>query len=111
MTQREKIKKELAFRLRVPVSDILDRREAANLLGVGENAWTNLPQTAPNCYQAELKPNGYNLYVRQHLLGSRAAWKGLKLRWPDAPESDTLAFIKGAGADDEYADQVMNGWK
>ena len=103
MTKKIDLKRELARRLstqlgrRVDLSEILDRREAAEAAGYHPNHWTNGYADLPNFYFADpnrFGPNGLMLFVRSHV-ERRSKWESTNLGWPDASnEPSTADFIK-----------------
>jgi hypothetical protein len=74
------LKAELAERLGVPVEDILNREEAAALLGRHPKTLSNEGLKAPCFYKGRLGRNGLALYVREQL----TQWRADPVKWLEA---------------------------
>lgn len=114
-----KWKRELATRLSVPLSEILDRHEAAQVLGLHPKTLTNLAVALrPRFFKAPLGRNGYALYCREELehyrlrpdewaKAQRAVAAG-PLPWPPEVIVNPVRWmLKHLGMDEDYIQAVL----
>lgn len=120
--KRDLLKQELADKLQVDVSDILERPEAATILGYrNPKTLSNQKHTAPCYYLGDLGKEGMALYSRPDLIRwrddpeyKRAMDKlgsaGRPLPWPDTevhPFASVADFCRKLGMSEEEIEEVL----
>jgi hypothetical protein len=96
-TKRDLLKRELADKFNVPLTDVLERPEAAALLGLkNRKSVSNRKELHPPFYKGDLGRNGIALYLRSDLVRwqsdheyrraiEREGRAGRPLSWPEKP--------------------------
>jgi len=123
--KRDLLRTELAERLGLPLTDIMDRKEAGRFLDRHEKTFSNDAATAPFFYKADFGRNGLTLYTRDDLrlwrddepaFGRLRKEMGTNQRpWPHssgtartAPiKSDTEVLLDNLKVADDYKAQVL----
>lgn len=115
---KDQARQELAVRLRLPVTDILDRDEAAAFLGLNhKTSLSNLKANGPGFYKAPIGRTGYTLYRRDWLknyadgkvpVSGEQPWPPARQQAPYANSEDLLDNL--VTGDKAYKDKVLTGW-
>lgn len=121
--KRELLKQELADRIQVDVSEILERREAAKFLDYkNEKTLSNQKTTAPCFYLGDLGKEGIALYSRPDLIKwrydpeyrremDRLGAAGRPLPWPEKQtmtDEDFRKMYRAAGYSEEVIAKMLD---